>query len=240
MTSIEQKHYSPALIEEIAHKLGIQDEKIIAELAALLEEAATQYLWGAKHNNRMSKNKSDKEFKRLAKKMTNIRESFHILTKYSMSGLGDFEQGLYKLDKSNEAREMLLNLNRGEYFYTSERVTNLLESLEAAFVNASQVTNAVSFEKHTKTQVLLTWIWSIDEFWVAHSKVPITEGRYSEIDDKHVSKAIEIFDLMARPISKPWPITDSMLFQAIKLGRNPGNMLRAIDLSDAALEELLQ
>ena len=44
MTSSQAQHYTPASIKEIADKLGIQDEKVISELAVLLEEAATQYL----------------------------------------------------------------------------------------------------------------------------------------------------------------------------------------------------
>lgn len=248
-TNLPDKIYDSALITKIANQLGIQAVEQVTALQKILEESAKQFFWQLDYHSRFTKKQTSKKFKQLSAHMKKVKILFDEATKNSLSGTSDFNDGILHLDKQNPYRELLWDIYRKhEYFITPENISSLLESLQLSFQNASLSQNNFYPDKWNKTQLVLSWIWSFDEFWETHSKVPITEGKHVIIDEVqkitgYKSSAIDILTLIVEPINlytNDWKITNSMLGEAIKLRRNSGDMVREIDLSDEEFEKLIQ
>lgn len=243
------KFYDQALIAQIASKLGITDAKVIADLSAILEKSAQDFIWHRNQQSNFTQAQTAKKFTKLATYMQKAKKLYQDATEYSLSGSGDMVDALLKLDRGNPYRALLYELyTKDEYFLTPENLFSLLESLETAFLTASKAESKLHFNRWNKTELILSWIWKLDDFWEKNSKVPITEGKHTIIDiEKELtgneSPAMEIFWLMAEPINQylpDWKITNSMIAQAIRDRRNPVRLQKFIDLSDGEIEVMFQ
>lgn len=214
--------YSELSYAEICTKLGVKDQEKKSAFKEVIEWAAQEHLLRSTLNQKkLTDRAEEKAFQELSKHLNRSIKAYEAIAEHSRFSIFRFFEGLENLETENKREKATIqSLSHDGIIIHKETIKNLLKVLEEASMCAAK--GRPIFQKHNKTDLVFSWIWSFSDEWEEISEITISEGR-SE-DGLYVSKAMSVLGMMAAPINQNLPkdsqISNSMIAEAIKIYRS--------------------